>query len=45
MGTDSKSQLQNKDNARKMLKARLYQLELDKQIKEQKEERFDQIGT
>lgn len=29
----------------KMLKARLYQLEIDKQMKEQKEKRFDQIGT
>lgn len=45
MGTDSKSQLQNKENARKMLKVRLYQLEIDKQIKEQKDKRFDQIGT
>lgn len=45
MGTDSKSQLQNKENARKMLKAKLYQVELDKQLKEQKQQRFDQIGT
>lgn len=45
MGTDSKSQLQNKENALKILKARLYQLELDRQMKEQKEKRFDQIGT
>jgi len=45
MGTDSKSQLQNKENAWKMLKVRLYQLEMDKQIKEQKDKRFDQIGT
>ena len=45
MGTDSKSQLQNKENAWKMLKARLYQLELDKQIKEQKDKRFDQVWT
>jgi peptide chain release factor 1 len=45
MGTDSKSQLQNKENARKMLKVRLYQLELDKKIQEQKEKRFDQIWT
>jgi peptide chain release factor 1 len=28
-----------------MLKAKLYQLEIDKQIKEQKDKRFDQIGT
>ncbi len=45
MGQDSKSQLQNKENARKVLRVRLYQLELDKQIQEQKEKRFDQIGT
>lgn len=45
MGTDSKSQLQNKENARKMLKTKLFQAELDKQIKEQKSKRFDQIGT
>lgn len=45
MWTDSKSQLQNKENAWKMLKAKLFQLEIDKQIKEQKDKRFDQIGT
>ena len=45
MGTDSKSQLQNKENAWKMLKAKLYQMQIDEQIKEQKEKRFDQIGT
>ncbi len=45
MGQDSKSQLQNKENAWKVLRVRLYQLEMDKQIKEQKEKRFDQIGT
>ncbi len=45
MWTDSKSQLQNKDNARKMLKTKVYQLELDKQMKDQKEKRFDQVGT
>lgn len=45
MGQDCKSQLQNKENAWKMLRARLYQLELDKQMQEQKEKRFDQIGT
>lgn len=45
MGTDSKSQRQNKENAWKMLRVRLYQLEIDKQIKEQKDKRFDQIGT
>ncbi len=45
MGQDSKSQMQNKENAHKMLRTKLYQLELDKQIKEQKDKRFDQIGT
>lgn len=45
MGQDSKSQRQNKENAHKMLKIKLYQLELDKQIKAQKDKRFDQIGT
>ncbi len=45
MWQDSKSQLQNKENAWKVLRVRLYQLEMDKQIKEQKEKRFDQIGT
>ena len=45
MGTDSKSQMQNKENAWKMLKTKLYQSELDRQIKEQKDKRFDQIGT
>lgn len=45
MGQDSKSQLQNKENALKVLKSRLYQLELDKQIASQKALRFDQIGT
>lgn len=43
MGTDSKSQLKNKENAWKMLKARLHQLEIDKQQQEQKEKRFDQV--
>lgn len=45
MGQDSKSQMQNKENAHKMLRTRLYQAELDKQIKEQKDKRFDQIWT
>lgn len=45
MWTDSKSQLQNKDNAWKMLKTKVYQLELDKQMKDQKEKRFDQVWT
>lgn len=41
---DSKSQLQNKDKARSVLKARLYQIELDKKIAETKSIRWDQIG-
>ena len=45
MGQDSKSQLQNKENALKVLKSRLYQMEIDKQQAEQKALRFDQIGT
>lgn len=45
MGTDSKSQLKNKENAWKMLKARLHQLEIDKQQQEQKEKRFDQVWS
>jgi peptide chain release factor 1 len=45
MGQDSKSQMQNKENAFKVLKTKLYQAEMDKQISEQKAKRFDQIGT
>ncbi len=45
MGQDSKSQMQNKDNAWKMLRTKLYQTELDRQIKEQKDKRFDQVGS
>jgi len=42
---DSKSQLQNKEKAFQILKAKLYQIEIDKQQKEQKEIRWNQIGT
>lgn len=42
---DSKSQLQNKDKARSVLKARLYQIELDKKTAETKSIRWDQIGS
>ncbi len=45
MWQDSKSQMQNKENARKMLRLKLYQTELDKQIKEQKDKRFDQVWS
>ena len=40
---DSKSQLQNKDKAWSVLKARLYQIELDKKTAETKSIRWDQI--
>lgn len=42
---DSKSQLQNKDKARSVLKARLYQIELDKKTAETKSIRGDQIWS
>lgn len=42
---DSKSQLQNKDKARSVLKARLYQIEMDKKTAETKTLRGDQIGN
>jgi peptide chain release factor 1 len=45
MGQDSKSQMQNKENAMKVLKSRLFQIEYDKQVAEQKTARLDQIGT
>jgi peptide chain release factor 1 len=42
---DSKSQIKNKEKAFEVLKSRLYQIELDKQQKEQKEIRWDQIWS
>ncbi|HMS91040.1 MAG TPA: peptide chain release factor 1 [Candidatus Absconditabacterales bacterium] len=42
---DSKSQLHNKDKAWSVLKARLYQIELDKKTAETKSLRGDQIGS
>lgn len=42
---DEKSQLKNKDKALKILKARLYELELNKQKSEIAEERKSQVGT
>lgn len=42
---DSKSQLQNKEKARAVLKARLYQIELDKKMATEKDLRGTQIGT
>ncbi len=42
---DSKSQMQNKDKAWSVLKARLYQIELDRKQAETKTLRGDQIGN
>lgn len=42
---DEKSQLKNKDKAMKVLKARLYELELEKQQSEIAQDRKSQVGT
>jgi peptide chain release factor 1 len=42
---DEKSQLKNKEKAMKILKARLYEIELQKQKSEIAEERKSQVGT
>ena len=42
---DGKSQHKNKDQAMKVLKARLYEIELKKQNDKQKEERKEQVGS
>jgi len=42
---DSKSQLKNKEKAFEILKTKLYQIEIDKQQQEQKNLRWNQIGT
>lgn len=42
---DSKSQMQNKEKAFAVLKSRLYQIELDKKMEEEKAIRGNQIGT
>lgn len=42
---DGKSQLKNKDKALKVLRSRLYEIELDKQQSEQAEHRKSQVGT
>lgn len=42
---DSKSQMQNKEKAWAVLKARLYQVELDKKTAEERAARWMQIGT
>ena len=42
---DERSQLQNRERARQVLAARLYELELERQRREQEDERRGQIGT
>ena len=42
---DSKSQIQNKEKARSVLKSRLYQIEMDKKTSEERETRGVQIGS
>ncbi len=42
---DEKSQLKNRDKAMRVLRAMLYEMELEKQASEQAEERRSQIGT
>jgi len=42
---DSKSQLQNKEKARAVLKSRLYQIEMDKKMETEKNLRGNQIGN
>ena len=42
---DEKSQLKNKDKALKVLRARLYEMELEKQHDAEAEERRSQVGT
>jgi len=42
---DEKSQLKNKDKALKILRAKLYDLELEKQQRRERQERQSQIGT
>ncbi len=42
---DEKSQLKNKDKAMKVLKSRIYEMELEKAESEQAEKRRSQIGT
>lgn len=42
---DSRSQIKNREKALKVLRSRLYELELEKQDKERAEERKSQVGT
>ena len=42
---DEKSQLKNKDKALKILRAKLYDLELEKQAREQRDARRSQVGS
>jgi peptide chain release factor 1 len=42
---DEKSQLKNKDRAMRVLRAKLYDMELEKQAKEQRDARRSQVGS
>jgi peptide chain release factor 1 len=42
---DEKSQLKNKDKAMRVLRAKLYDMELEKQAKEQRDARRSQVGS
>ena len=42
---DSKSQIQNREKARAVLRSRLYQIEMDKQQAELTNARLDQMGS
>lgn len=42
---DERSQLKNKERAKKVLIARLYELEIERQRSEREQERRDQVGT
>jgi peptide chain release factor 1 len=42
---DERSQIKNKEKAMKVLRARLYEIEMEKQEKERAEERKSQVGT
>lgn len=42
---DERSQLKNKERAKKVLIARLYELEMERQRSEREQERRDQVGT
>ena len=42
---DERSQIKNKDKAMKVLRARLYELEMEKQEKERAQQRKSQVGS